>query len=784
MGRVDNTGNKEITMNNNIRNKLKMGAPLLLVVAMLAVGLGQGFVALAAPGGVPASAPQAAIDNPATCTVAAGSVTCNLYATTGTLTLPGGATVDIWGYSDTAGGQAQLPGPTIIATEGDVVTINLTNNLAEDSALIFPGQALIPDLTGAAANGGTQTYIFTASNPGTYLYEAGLLPDAARQVAMGLFGALVVRPLSGANHAYDASSVFVDEALLVLSEIDPDLNANPAGFDMRDFVPQYRLINGKAYPQTADIPTAAGNSVLLRYVNAGIQQHTMGILGMGQELIARDANLRPYPQRELAESIGPGRTADAIVTVPASAGTLGETHFALYDASLLLHNNGAGFGGMLTFLTVTDGTPPATGPTTNLMALSPNPADGSVDVTLSATISGPSTITAAEYFVDATGAEGTGCTMTVGANTGSVSVSATIPAAVGATPPCADLATLAHGDHTVYVHGSDGTWGAFNFATLSLDKLGPATTGITLAPNPSDGSLDVAVSATGNSDITAAEYFIGAPGADGTGTAMTVNVVAPIASLAGTIDAATMAGLAEGAHTVSVHSMDEFGQWGGFAEVTLAVDQTGPDTSNVVADPNPNNGSTPYNPTVFAVRVDATLSDPMSPDVNSTIQRAEGFINTVGADGTGFPLSPSDGLFNEAVEDAYVYIPLSTIGTLGVGTHQIYVHAQDASGNWGATAFVDFVIETDIPTVTGVTVTPNTTDGTVLVALTASASDPSSGIDQAEWFAGPDPGTGNGRGRLGGRLLHHLGAGPRRGRQLEPDCQHRPHRHRGAANSA
>ena len=51
MGRVDNTGNKEIAMNNNIRNKLKMAPPLLLVVAMLVVSLGNGTMSLAAPGG-------------------------------------------------------------------------------------------------------------------------------------------------------------------------------------------------------------------------------------------------------------------------------------------------------------------------------------------------------------------------------------------------------------------------------------------------------------------------------------------------------------------------------------------------------------------------------------------------------------------------------------------------------------------------------------------------------------------------------------------------------------
>ena len=741
-------------MINTKRSFIRMGGLVLVLVLILtAMVTMAGASFTAAPAQAPLNAPQAAIANPAACDdTTPGFLYCDLYATTGTLALPGGATVPIWGYSDTADGLAQLPGPTIIATEGDSVSITLYNNLAEDTTLMFPGQAMIPDLLGVPA-GGNKTYTFTADNPGTYLYEAGMLFDAAdllqdaaaHQVAMGMYGALVVRPLSGANHAYDGSSTFDDEALLVLSEIDPALNANPATFDMRDFWPQYRLINGKAYPETAEIPAAAGNRVLLRYVNAGIQQHAMGILGMDQELIARDGSLRPYPQRVLTESIGPGRTADAIVTIPASAGTLGESHFALYDASLLLHNNGAGFGGMMTFLTVTDGDPPDTGPTTGIVTLAPNPTDGSVDVMLSATVSGTLNITAAEYFIDTQGVAGTGDAMTP----------SDLPfdsptEGVEATITIAELALLSHGDHTIYVHGSDGTtWGAFNFATLSLDKLGPTTSGITLSPNPSNGSVSVAVSATGNdsatgnSDITAAEFYIGATGADGSGTPMSVNVTAPIASLDGTISVATMGLQLEGAHTVFVHSMDEFGHWGVFAEKTLTVDQIGPTTSNVVADPNPNNGSTPYSPTVFAVRVDAHLAD-----TSSNIQRAEGFIEgTPIVNGTGFPLSPLNGQFNETVEDAYVYIPLSTIGFLDAGTHKIYVHAQDASGNWGDPDFVDFVIEKDVPTVTNVIVTPNTTDGTGPVALTATVIDTGlvlSDIVLAEWFAGVDPGAGNG----------------------------------------
>jgi hypothetical protein len=92
--------------------------------------------------------------------------------------------------------------------------------------------------------------------------------------------------------------------------------------------------------------------------------------------------------------------------------------------------------------------------------------------------------------------------------------------------------------------------------------------------------------------------------------------------------------------------------------------------------------------------VEATLEDVLTLGVSSTIQRVEGYIISANAkpndryyedpgEGLGFPLSPRDGLYNEAPEEAYAYIPMPTVNALGVGTHQMWIRAQDASGNWG-----------------------------------------------------------------------------------------------------
>ena len=99
----------------------------------------------------------------------------------------------------------QLPGPTLIVHENDTVTINLANKLpaaAGNTSILFPGFTLTSAcpagqqglLACEAAPGGTVTYTFTASTPGTRAYYSGTQGDL--QVEMGLYGAIIVLPNS------------------------------------------------------------------------------------------------------------------------------------------------------------------------------------------------------------------------------------------------------------------------------------------------------------------------------------------------------------------------------------------------------------------------------------------------------------------------------------------------------------------------------------------------------------------------------------------------------------
>src|SRR5437868_823160 len=140
--------------------------------------------------------------------------TFHLTAQQAFTTQPDGQGLYSWGYgcSSAPGGFAptmvnqncpamQVPGPTLIVTENDPVTIVLTNNLpaaAGNTSILFPGFNVIASggvgglLTKEAAHNGTVTYTFTATSPGTRAYYSGTQGDL--QVEMGLYGAIIVLP--------------------------------------------------------------------------------------------------------------------------------------------------------------------------------------------------------------------------------------------------------------------------------------------------------------------------------------------------------------------------------------------------------------------------------------------------------------------------------------------------------------------------------------------------------------------------------------------------------------
>jgi hypothetical protein len=322
----------------------------------VAVALAASSSALLAPGhagALPPGAPKIGM----VCTpgnLAAGTRTFNLTTSTGHIQTPDGNSVFMWSYADADEPDPvlrafQSPGPVLCATQGETVVVNLTNNLPEPSSVVFPGQDAEVTTTGgtaglltreAAASGGTVSYSFTASKPGTYLYESG--SDVAKQVEMGLYGALIVRPTAGANLAYGSTTQFNPawEFLLLLADIDPFLHhavETNTAYDFNSRNNRYFTINGRSFPDTVqdngssllpnqpygalvrirpNNPSSNPDPALIRMVNVGVDNHPFHPHGNHTRLIAQDGRPLTSPAggsastEHFGESIGAGQTED------------------------------------------------------------------------------------------------------------------------------------------------------------------------------------------------------------------------------------------------------------------------------------------------------------------------------------------------------------------------------------------------------------------------------------------------------------------------------------------
>ncbi|GAB4114414.1 MAG: hypothetical protein Fur005_14640 [Roseiflexaceae bacterium] len=622
------------------------------------------------------AAPAAAAPPTASgCTLNGTMRTCSLWALNGSLNLPNTPAVPIWGLSESATGLASSPGPTIVANQGETLQIVLTNQLAANLSLAIADLEMTPDLVGAAP-GASQTYTFNLSDAGTFLYEAGPTPAGARQTAMGIFGAVVVQPSTPAPYA-------VDE-VLVLSEVDPAFHAAPTSFNMTQYNPSHYLLNGREFPELPPVLVGAGNQVLLRVVNAGSRERMLSLLGLRMRIIAVNGLARAA-KTVVAETIPPGSTFDVAVQIPATA-TLG-TRYAMLDLGIV--GGSSTQHGVLGFLEVGNTGPVAdtTGPLASSLSVVPTliglNGQLSIGVTISDTTTGGHLVDAAEYFIDTLGASGSGTAFT---STAFPTTTVTLAAMI--TPP-----SLATGSHTLYVRGRDslGNWGAPAAVAFGVDVSGPAIGSATLTPSRGNGTSDINLSAnaddstTGNSLIVGGEFSIDSAAAAGSGIAIGAVANAVQTSIAGTIPAATLATLSEGNHTIFIRAQDSLGNWGNTTSVVLTIDRTGPTVASVVVNPASNSGTQ-------SVVVTASLSDPISSGVRSTIAGGEAFIGTVGTPGSGTAVSASDGNFNGTTENVTVTFPASALTGLTPGNYTVSLRGRDTAGNWGSVTTANFTI--------------------------------------------------------------------------------------------
>jgi PKD repeat protein len=299
----------------------------------------------------------------------------NLRADSGTLIMPDGRAVPMWGFAcDSAvppavcpnPGVVTVPGPRLTLAAGDTtLTIHLTNDLPEEVSLVIPGQTAtmtpvftldgtgrrrVRSFTHETPSGGSADYEWTNLEPGTYLYQSGTHPQV--QVQMGLYGALT-KP-AAAGMAYPGVPYDV-EHLLLLSEIDPALHdavagpsptyGTPAYPSTIDYRPKYFLVNGASFTSATpclDGGLTAGNRILLRMLNAGLRELAPMILEARWKVVAEGGSAyaitngavsTPHGKEQYTALLAPGGTTDVVFT-PQAAG-----EYRIIDRRLNLTNN-------------------------------------------------------------------------------------------------------------------------------------------------------------------------------------------------------------------------------------------------------------------------------------------------------------------------------------------------------------------------------------------------------------------------------------------------------------
>jgi FtsP/CotA-like multicopper oxidase with cupredoxin domain len=202
-----------------------------------------------------------------------------------------GKKVEAWTYNGT------VPGPTLVADDGDKVAIVLHNNLPESTSIHFHGLQTPNAMDGTTditqdpvRPGETFTYSFVAHGPAVGMYHSH--HDAVKQVPNGLAGAFLV-----GHQPVPAGVTVAQEQVMILDDSGTISYA----------------INGKSFPATAPVVAKQGEWVEVHYMNEGTQIHPMHLHGMAQVVIAKDGYPLANPSSEDTVTVAPGERYTVLI---------------------------------------------------------------------------------------------------------------------------------------------------------------------------------------------------------------------------------------------------------------------------------------------------------------------------------------------------------------------------------------------------------------------------------------------------------------------------------------
>lgn len=228
-----------------------------------------------------------------------GVVEVNLTAAPARLRLvPGGPLVSVYAYNGT------IPGPTLDVHEGDSVIVHFHNRLPQSSTVHWHGLHLPADMDGSPLDsvppGDDYLYTFRVplNSAGTYWYHPHPDRRTTFQVAMGLFGAIIIRsahdPLA-AQGIHDKLLILSDNRFRADGSISfPDSQSIQAEIDLENGREGNVLfVNGQVMPT---IPIRPGEVQLWRIVNAAAARvYRLRLPGQKLVHVGSDGGLFEHP---------------------------------------------------------------------------------------------------------------------------------------------------------------------------------------------------------------------------------------------------------------------------------------------------------------------------------------------------------------------------------------------------------------------------------------------------------------------------------------------------------
>ena len=200
-----------------------------------------------------------------------------------------GMKVNMWGFNGSS------PGPTIEAVEGDRIRIFVTNRLPEPTAIHWHGILLPSGMDGVSGLtqpgipvGKTFVYEFTLLRSGSHFYHTHL--DEQLQLAMGMYGSLVVHPRDPRQFKVDRDFMF----MLASYDIEPGA-MTPRISTMTEF--NMWTWNNRVFPGIDPLVARTGDSVRIRIGNLTMTNHPIHLHGVEFEVTGTDGGPTPRGSR-------------------------------------------------------------------------------------------------------------------------------------------------------------------------------------------------------------------------------------------------------------------------------------------------------------------------------------------------------------------------------------------------------------------------------------------------------------------------------------------------------